>query len=94
MREVKATFVKLLELLAEPVSLYGAEVWGVEDSNQAGGNVQMFVTRIYLGVGSLHPLVFRHFEIYLLTNCTNSTIGNWWKKPTIYIVEGAVELVQ
>ena len=37
MREVKATFVKLLELLAESVSLYGAKVWGVEDSNQAGG---------------------------------------------------------
>ena len=30
--EVKATFVKLLELLAESVLLYGAEVWGVEDS--------------------------------------------------------------
>ena len=43
MREVKATFVKLLELLAESVSLYGTEVWGVEDSNQAGGNVQMLV---------------------------------------------------
>ena len=32
MREVKATFVQLLELLAESMLLYGAEVWGVEDS--------------------------------------------------------------
>ena len=43
--------MKLLELLAESVSLYGAEVWGVKDSNQAGGNnVQMWVASIYLGV--------------------------------------------
>ena len=42
--------MKLLELLAEPVSLYGAKVWGVEDSNQASGIVQMWVARIYLGV--------------------------------------------
>ena len=39
-------------------------------------NVQMLVARIYLGVGRLHPLVSLHFEMYLLTSCTNSTISD------------------
>ena len=56
--------------------------------------MQMWVARIYLEVGGLHPLVSLHFEIYLLTSCTNSTIGNWCKKPAIHKVEGAVQLVQ
>ena len=57
-------------------------------------NVQMWVARIYLGVGRLHPLVSLHFEMDLLISSSNSAIGNWWKKPAIYIVEGAVQLVQ
>ena len=49
-------------------------------------NVLMWVARIYLGVGSLHPLVSLHFDMDLLISCTN--------KPAIYILERAVHLLQ
>ena len=55
-REVKATSKKLVELLAESVLWYGAELWTWRTKGPVE-NVQIWVARIYLGVGRLHPLV-------------------------------------
>ena len=61
-----ATFVRLMESLVESVLLYGAEVWGCGAQLGPVENVQMRAARIFLGGGSLHPLVSLQFEMNML----------------------------
>ena len=47
--------------------MYGADVWGCGGQLRPVENVQMRAARIFLGVGTLHPLVSLQFEMNMLS---------------------------
>ena len=68
--------------------------YGVWRTARASGKCADVSSWNLFGAGRFHPLVSLHFEMDLLTSSTNSAIGNWWRKPAIVLLEGAVQLVQ
>jgi len=60
------TFKKLLEMLVGSVLLYGGEVWGSCRKLAPMEQIQLRATKIFLGVGRLHPKISLQFELNTL----------------------------
>ena len=65
-RVEKRNIWKLLEMLADSVVMYGAEVWGCCRQLGEVEQVQLRAMRIFLGVGRLHPKVSLLVEMEVL----------------------------
>ena len=58
--------MRLLEALVDSVLLYGAEVWGSCRQTDPLVQVQLQATRVFWGVGRLHPRSAIEYEMRMV----------------------------